>query len=164
MIREVKNEFLDFPDNNCFACHPNNDLGLKLKFFADDETGEVFTKVKPADHFAGFPGILHGGVQCALVDEVAFWAMFDKIKKIGLTTKVEINYIKKVDSSMELEVRGKISKIRGRHVVVDTKIINDKGIECTSSKVTYFLPKKDIVFDVLGEERFNEKFLSYIED
>lgn len=162
MVREIENSFLDFPDNNCFACHPGNDLGLKLKFFADDETGEVFTKVRPADHFAGFPGILHGGVQCALVDEVAFWTMFDRLKKIGLTTKVEINYIKKVDSGKELEVRGKVSKIRGRHVVVDTKIIDQKGNECTTSKITYFLPKKEVVFDVLGEERFNEKFLSFI--
>ncbi|NIP31680.1 MAG: hypothetical protein GTO02_02820 [Candidatus Dadabacteria bacterium] len=164
MIREIENVFEDFPDNNCFACHPNNQYGLQLKFFADDEKEEVFTRVKPKDYFAGFPGILHGGVQCALVDEVAYWTMFDKLKKIGLTTKVEINYNRKVDSSMELEVRGKISKIRGRHVIVDTVIIDQNGEECTKSRVTYFLPKKDVVFNVLGKERFTDKFLDYIYD
>ena len=66
MIREIENVFVDFPDNNCFACHPHNHYGLQLKFFADDETGEVFTRVKPKGYFAGFPGILHGGIQCAL--------------------------------------------------------------------------------------------------
>lgn len=164
MVREVENAFVDFPDNNCFACHPNNDLGLKLKFFADDDTGEVFTRIKPQKHFAGFPGILHGGIQCALVDEVAFWTMFDKLKKIGLTTKVEIYYNKKLDSSMELEVRGKVLKVRGRHVIVDTVIIDENGDECTKSTVTYYLPKKDVVFNVLGKERFTEKFLNFIEE
>lgn len=162
MPREIENVFIDFPDNNCFACHPNNKHGLQLKFYADDEKQEVFTKVKPKEYMAGFPGILHGGVQCALVDELAFWTMFDKVGKIGLTTKVEIIYNKKVDSDVELEVRGKVTKVRGRHVFVDASIYDDEGSECTKSTVAYFLPKKEVVFDVLGKERFNEKFLSYI--
>ena len=87
MIREVENAFVDFPGNRCFACHPDNEHGLRLKFFADDERGEVFTKITPEHKFAGFPNILHGGIQSALLDEVAFWTMFDKLKKIGLTTK-----------------------------------------------------------------------------
>lgn len=162
MIREIENAFLDFPDNNCFACHPDNKHGLRLKFYADDEKNEVFTKVKPQQYFAGFPGILHGGVQCALVDEVAFWTMFDKFGKIGLTTKVEINYNKKVDSNIELEVRGKITRVRGRYVFVEASIYNKDGEQCTTSKVVYFLPKKEVVFDVLGKERFNKKFTEYI--
>ena len=162
MIREIKNSFIDFPDNNCFACHPNNNFGLRLKFFADDDKGEVFTKVKPAEYFEGFPGILHGGIQCAIVDEVAFWTMFDKLKKIGLTTKIEINYNKKVDISMELEARGRVSGIKGRYVIVDASIINPKGEKCVISKVTYFIPKKDVVFKVLDKKRFTGKFLDYI--
>lgn len=164
MPREIENTFIDFPDNKCFACHPDNEHGLKLRFFADDDKGEVFTKVKPQEYFAGFPGILHGGVQCALVDEVAFWAMFDKVGKIGLTTKVEINYNKKVDSNIELEVRGKVTRIRGRYVFVEATIYNDMGEECTTSNVVYFLPKKETAFEVLGKERFNDKFKEYIYD
>ncbi|MGH7885861.1 MAG: PaaI family thioesterase [Thermodesulfobacteriota bacterium] len=164
MIREIENVFIDFPDNNCFACHPNNKHGLQLRFFADDEKQEVFTKVRPKDYMAGFPGILHGGVQCALVDEIAFWTMFDKVGKIGLTTKVEINYNKKVQSGIELEIRGKVTKVRGRYVFVDAVILDEDGEKCTSSTISYFLPKKEVVFDVLGKERFNEKFLDYIFD
>lgn len=164
MIREIENVFVDFPDNNCFACHPNNEHGLQLRFFADDEKDEVFTKVKPKEYFAGFPGILHGGVQCALVDEIAYWAMFDKLKKIGLTTKIEINYNRKVDSSMELEVRGRVTSVEGRTVVVNAEIIDENRKVCTKSTVTYVLPKKEVVYKVLGEERFNEKFSEYIYD
>ncbi len=164
MIREIENVFVDFPDNNCFACHPHNHYGLQLKFFADDETGEVFTRVKPKEYFAGFPGILHGGIQCALVDEVAFWAMFDRVGKIGLTTKVEMQFSKKVDSNMTLNVRGKVTRSRGRYVVVDAVIMDENGDECTKSSVTYFLPNKDVLFQVMGKERFTGKFLDFIYD
>ena len=48
---------------------------------------------------------MHGGIQCALIDEVAFWAMFDKFKKIGLTARIEINYQKKVETLKDIEIR-----------------------------------------------------------
>lgn len=162
MIREVENSFIDFPGNNCFACHPNNHHGLRLKFFANDDTGEVFTKIKPETHFNGFPGILHGGIQCALVDEVAYWAMFDKIKKIGLTAKINLQYINPVPIDVELDVIAKVIEIQKRRVTVDT-VIRDKDLEdYTRAEVLYFLPNKKMVFKVFGEENFNEKFRSYI--
>ncbi|MGI9553783.1 MAG: PaaI family thioesterase [Thermodesulfobacteriota bacterium] len=162
MIREVENSFIDFPGNNCFACHPNNNHGLKLKFYANDDTGEVFTKVKPETHFNGFPGILHGGIQCALVDEVAYWAMFDQIKKIGLTAKINIDYISPVPIDVELEVTAKVTEVQKRRVTVDTVIRGNSSEVFTKAEVLYFLPNKKMVFKVFGEESFNEKFLSYI--
>lgn len=164
MHREVKNVFTGMPDNNCFACHPNNPSGLRLKFYADDETREVYTRIKPDRHFAGFPGILHGGIQCALVDEVAFWTMFDSIGKLGLTTRVDIQYQKAVSSGVVLEVRGKISKIRDRLVVVDAWITDEEGTECTKSRVTYYLPTRDVLFEVIGRDRFTEDLMQYIKE
>ena len=124
MPREIENIFLDFPDYGCFACDTRNRLGLQLRFFADDERGEVFTVFNPKDHFSGFPGILHGGIQCALVDEVAFWAMFDRLKRIGLTTRVEMDFIKRAEMIGPLEIRGKIDEIKNRSVLVSVNILN----------------------------------------
>ena len=164
MIREVENSFIDFPGNNCFACHPNNSHGLRLKFFANDDTGEVFTKIKPETHFNGFPGILHGGIQCALLDEVAYWAMFDKIKKIGLTAKIDIEYLNPVPMDVELEVIAKVVGIQKRRVTVDTVLKAGNSEVCTKAEVLYFLPNRKVVFKVFGEGSFNEKFMSYIMD
>ena len=164
MIREVENSFIDFPGNNCFACHPNNSHGLRLKFFANDDTGEVFTKIKPDTHFNGFPGILHGGIQCALLDEVAYWAMFDKIKKIGLTAKIDIEYLNPVPMDIELEVIAKVVGIQKRRVTVDTVLKAGNSEVSTKAEVLYFLPNRKVVFKVFGEESFNEKFMSYIMD
>ncbi len=164
MIREIENVFIDFPGYGCFACDPRNNLGLKMKFFADDEKEEVFVKIKPEEHFSGFPGILHGGVQCALVDEVAFWAMFDRLKKIGVTLKVEMDFQNVVKTTEQLEIRGKIDKIQGRRIFVSASILNDRNEVCTRSRVVYFVPRRQVLFKIMGEERFTEKFLKYLED
>ncbi len=162
MIREVENSFLDFPGNNCFACHPNNNHGLRLQFYADDDKQEVFTRIKPEQHFNGFPGILHGGIQCALIDEVAYWTMFDSIKKIGLTAKIDLNYLKPVPMDTELLITGKINTVQKRRATVETIIKDQQGAIYTIAKVLYFLPNKKALFKVFGEENFNNKFLSYI--
>jgi acyl-coenzyme A thioesterase PaaI-like protein len=164
MVREIENIFLDFPGYGCFACDPRNKLGLRMKFYADDEKGEVFTKLRLEEHLSGFPGILHGGIQCALVDEVAFWAMFDKLKKIGVTMRVEMDFVKKVDNPGALEIRGRIEQIRDRRVTVKVNIYGGQNNLATRSRVTYFIPKREMLYRIMGEERFTEKFQGYIED
>lgn len=165
MIREIENSFIDFPGNNCFACHPGNSHGLKLKFFADDEKGKVFTKIKPELHFNGFPGILHGGIQCAIVDETAYWAMFDKVKKIGLTANINLQYLSPVPMNTELEVSAQVREVHKRKVRVDTVITTEDSEVLTQADVLYFLPNKKVVFKVFGEERFkSQRFRSYIMD
>jgi acyl-coenzyme A thioesterase PaaI-like protein len=164
MVREIENIFLDFPGYGCFACDPRNRLGLRMKFYVEDEKDEVFTKIKLEEHFSGFPGILHGGIQCALIDEVAFWAMFDRLKKIGFTTKVEMDFLKKVENPGTLEVRGKVEEIKNRRVKVSVKILNANGEIATESIVTYLIPKREMLFKLMGEERFTEKFQRYIQD
>lgn len=164
MTREIENVFTDFPDYGCFACDPRNKLGLRMKFFADDASNEVFTRIKLAKHFSGFPGIMHGGIQCALIDEVAFWAMFDRFKKIGLTARIEINYQKKVETLKDIEIRGRIRESSNRRVKVDVKILDEDGQVRVTGLVTYLIPNKKMLYELIGEERFTDEFQRYIQD
>ncbi len=164
MIREIENIFLDFPDYGCFACDPRNKLGLRLKFFADDEKGDVFTKFNPEMHLEGFPGILHGGIQCALIDEVVFWTMFDKYKKIALTSKLDMEFLRPVDASSELTIRGRVTQAEGRKVSVEVSLLNNKNKVCTRSNVDYTITTREVTYKIIGKERFTEKFQKYLED
>ncbi len=163
MIREIENIFLDFPGYGCFACDPRNTHGLRLRFYADDEKGDVYTRITPEKHLQGFPGILHGGIQCALVDEVAFWTMFDKYKKIALTAKIDMEFLRPVGTASELEVRGRITGEDGRKVRVEVVIYEQQKV-CTRSRVDYIIPRKEVTLRVMGKERFTEKFKKYLDD
>ena len=165
MIKEIENVLSGFPNYNCFACGPRNEHGLRLKFFYNEEKDEVFTTICPEQHFAGWPGIVHGGVQCALVDEVSFWAMFNETKKIAFTAKIDMSYIKKVPSGRMLDVRAKIKEIRGRRVEVDS-VIKDyhDDAELTKAAVTYVFPRKRALLEMLGPEVFGDQFLQYVKE
>ena len=164
MIKEIENVFSGFPGYNCFACAPHNEHGLRLKFFHDQETGEVFTTVSAEEHFCGWPGIVHGGVQCALVDEVSFWAMFNETRKIALTARIDMVYMKKVPSGRTLDVRAKIKEIRGRWIEVDSVIRDEDGTELASATVTYVSPRKEVLREIFGLEYLSEEFLQYVRD
>jgi len=53
----------------CFVCGLENPIGLKMAFYEDDE-GRVTAKFTPGDEHQGFPGMVHGGIVTALLDEV----------------------------------------------------------------------------------------------
>jgi len=152
MPREIENIFADLPGNNCFACHPDNKTGLKLKFYADDETGEVFTIVRPERHFNGFPGVVHGGIQCAILDELAFWAMFDKLGKLGVTKRIDLRYLSPVGFDLPIEARAKVLESESKNVRVSAVIKHKNGGNSAKAIVTYGLADRGTLCPILGEE------------
>lgn len=53
----------------CFACGLENPVGLKMAFYQDEE-GRVVAKFTTRDEHQGYPGVVHGGIVTALLDEV----------------------------------------------------------------------------------------------
>lgn len=164
MPREIENVFVDLPGNNCFACHPNNEIGLKLKFYADDETGEVFTVLSPERRFNGFPGILHGGIQCAILDELAFWAMFDRVGKLGVTKRIDLRYLFPVGFDAPIEARARVLEEESRTVRVSAEIRGKNGRPSARAVVTYGLPDRKTLNAILGEGTLTGKFERYVKD
>jgi acyl-coenzyme A thioesterase PaaI-like protein len=54
----------------CFICGLENPVGLHLHIYETDP-GVVETTYTAPEHFQGYPGVLHGGIVGALIDEIA---------------------------------------------------------------------------------------------
>ena len=54
----------------CFICGLENPVGLHLHIY-EVEPGMVETSYRAPEHFQGYPGVLHGGIVAALLDEIA---------------------------------------------------------------------------------------------
>ncbi len=52
----------------CFVCGRDNPIGLRLTFETDGQC--VVTEFTPRPEHQGYPGVLHGGIASALLDEV----------------------------------------------------------------------------------------------
>jgi uncharacterized protein (TIGR00369 family) len=63
----------------CFVCGRENPVGLRLDFYDDHELDLVKAEFTVPDAYQGYPGVVHGGIVCTILDEVSGRAvMMDK--------------------------------------------------------------------------------------
>jgi uncharacterized protein (TIGR00369 family) len=55
----------------CFVCGLQNPVGLKIAFYEDHEAEQVRVNVTIPDAYQGYPGVVHGGIVAAILDEVS---------------------------------------------------------------------------------------------
>jgi len=135
--RKIRNPFVDLPDYNCFGCSPKNPFGLKMTFTEEGE--EVVSVWDPQKHFQGYLEILHGGIQAALMDEIASWVIYVKLKTAGFTSKAEIRYHKKVYVNQgPLRIKAHASKMRRNLAEIEVALFDSNGQKCASGHLTYF--------------------------
>ena len=77
--------------NRCFGCGPENPIGLKLRF--RNKGNQVETEFTPTELYEGYPGYLHGGIICAILDEAMGWAAYHLSQGIlAITARAEVRF------------------------------------------------------------------------
>ena len=100
----------------CFLCGLDNPAGLHLHFY-EVEPGVVETTYTAPDHFQGYPGVLHGGIVAAILDEVSSRAHIgsDPGKpRFLFTARLETKYRKNVPIGRPLRIVGRAGKSRAK--------------------------------------------------
>jgi acyl-coenzyme A thioesterase PaaI-like protein len=98
----------------CFVCGVENPLGLHLKFY-ETAPGEVSVEFTAPQEYQGYPGVLHGGIVAAILDETAGRAHMGGFPpRFMFTAKLEIRYRKNVPIGQSLKVVGRAGKNRSR--------------------------------------------------
>lgn len=100
--------------HNCFACGLENKYGLRLTFYSEDEQSVVCNCSVPG-RYQGYPGVVHGGVITAILDEVLVRAfMAADHDRFMYTGKLTVKFRKPVPTDTPLTVIGNVIKDRGR--------------------------------------------------
>ncbi len=100
---------------NCMVCGVRNPYSLKTQFFETAEK-EVVALFSAREEHQSYPGVAHGGVSAALLDEVigrAIMAHYDQ-NTFGVTVDLQVKYRQPVPLDVELKVVGRITADRGR--------------------------------------------------
>ncbi|OHD54039.1 MAG: hypothetical protein A2Y33_09990 [Spirochaetes bacterium GWF1_51_8] len=157
-MRKIKNPWAGDPDYLCYGCCPDNGIGLKMEFFEDGD--EVVSLWNPSPHHIGEEGVVHGGVQSALIDEAAIWYVMVKLGTVGVTAELRVKYRKVLKmSGGEFAIRASFHNKRKNVYGIDVRIFDNSGVLCTDGRVTVFtvspetaregfgLPEKEAFFE-----------------
>lgn len=120
----------------CYICGRDNVAGLGMSFY-DDGHNMVKSVITPADHFQGYPGVLHGGVAAAMLDEVVGRSvMAGDHHHFMMTVNMTVQYRHPVPMGMELTVVGQVIKKKGRIAKAEGKIILADGTVACEAQLT----------------------------
>jgi acyl-coenzyme A thioesterase PaaI-like protein len=121
---------------HCFVCGLHNPVGLRLSFY---ETGpdEVTAWFTPPDHFQGYPGVLHGGIVAAILDEVGGRVvLIGDHSRLMLTARMDVRYRRPTPTGQPLKVVGRLLKRRGRLAQARAEICLPDGTVSAEAEFT----------------------------
>lgn len=125
----------------CFICGMHNPIGLKA-FFYEQADGSVIVRFTPEDEHQGYPGVLHGGIATALLDEtIGRASMAAGREQWMMTAKLEMRFLKPVPIGQPLTVVGRIDRL-SRHGMTGSGEIRlaDETVAVTASGLYVTLP------------------------
>ncbi|HET6899950.1 MAG TPA: PaaI family thioesterase [Vicinamibacteria bacterium] len=139
---------------DCFVCGLESTVGLKLTF-ADDGVGEVRCEYVIRPEYQGYPGIAHGGIVAAILDEVVGRvALIGDPNHFMMTVRMEITYRQPVPVDTKLTILGRPVKMGGRLVRAAGEVRLPDGSVAVEAELTLVdVPERmraDGALDALG--------------
>lgn len=111
----------------CFGCGMKNIYGLKMRFYNTSST-EVISDYTVAEQFQGYPGVVHGGVIAAMLDEITTRAYMGlNTNRFMFTARLNIRYRKNIPVGKPLHLVGKVEKSKSRTATAVGKIFSSEG-------------------------------------
>ena len=102
----------------CFACGPDNPIGLQIKFTLSDE--RVSAQFTPDENHVGFKNTVHGGIIYSALDDVMANCLYlQQIK--AHTARCEIRYRKALEVGQTIKLSGWIETRKRRLVVLKSE-------------------------------------------
>ncbi len=87
-------------------------LGLVMRY----ERGLVYTDMNIGAAFEGYDDLVHGGILFGVLDALMWYAIFLETKKICMTRKTDMEFLRPVQCGVTYRAQGKLASIEGRDV------------------------------------------------
>jgi len=127
-----------------------------MEFFEEGE--EIVCAWEPKPDHAGFHGVLHGGIQAALHDEIASWVVFVKARTAGFTQGLDLRYLSPVLLAKgKVTLRSRLDRVEGNLAHIRTTLSDGEGKTGSESTARYFIVPEHIArrkFGYPGIEAF----------
>jgi len=106
-------------------CGLNRKDGLRLKMLY--EPGLAYCHVNLDNRFEGYPGLLHGGLIFGILDVAIWYVIFMETRKIAMTRKTEMEFLKPVVCNEHYLAKSQLLKIKGKDIHATAWVEDDQG-------------------------------------
>ena len=131
---------------NCFVCGIENPCGLHLKFYTTGP-GEVTANYTVPECYQGYPGVVHGGIVAAMLDEVTGRVHMGAYPpRFMYTARLEMRYRRNVPVGQPLRLVGQAGKSKGRTATAVGMIYDQEGVLLAEAEALLV----DVPTDVVG--------------
>jgi acyl-coenzyme A thioesterase PaaI-like protein len=130
----------------CFICGRQSPVGLKMTFY-DTGPGEVTAEHVVPDIYQGYPGVVHGGITAAMLDETAGRSVMTQGDDLRffMTLKLEIKYRRSVPTETPLKIIGRLKTLRGRRATCHGEIqLPDGSVAAEAEAVLVEIPEETL--------------------
>jgi uncharacterized protein (TIGR00369 family) len=135
--------------SQCFICGDESAKGFHIHFHPDDNG--VYARYTCQRYHEGWPGIQHGGVTSAILDEASgYIPHFMNVPTV--TAALNITFHAPILVGEHLEVRSKASKVTRHLIQVEASIRNDAG-ELKASSTAKMMVLTDKHMETMGIAR-----------
>ena len=130
----------------CFLCGRENDAGLRMAWYNDYAARQVVAQITVPERFNGYPGVVHGGIVAALLDETAGRALLldGDTDRLMVTLKLEVKYRHPTPAGEPLTVVGWVLKASRDRARVAAELRLRDGTVTAEAEAILVRPSSDI--------------------
>jgi uncharacterized protein (TIGR00369 family) len=129
----------DGPEDYCFGCGQRNEDGLRLSYRRTSEASVECEYTVP-EKFRGAEGIVHGGIQATLLDEVMGLAAHSSLRnephKI-VTVDFRVRYRRPTTIGTPLLIRGRVDRVEDSNMHLTGEIVDADGEVLTEGEARW---------------------------
>lgn len=144
----------------CFGCGRDHPTGMHLQMAGDDESLRVKGHFVVTEHHQGAPGLAHGGVISAAVDEGMGYLLW-LVGSPAVTAHLEVDYRRPVPVGSRLELEGRIVRTHGRKIYasmvgrVDGQVAVEARAMYLKVRIEHFIPHAERMGERMGDHPYN---------
>jgi uncharacterized protein (TIGR00369 family) len=132
---------------SCFVCGRDNDVGLKMVWENHRDEGEIRSRVTVPEQYNGYPGVVHGGILAAMLDETAGRSvlMDGGPDQLMVTAKLEVVYRRPTPTDTPLLLVGRLVSRTETRAEARAEVRLPDGTVSARGNVLLARPPKEIV-------------------
>ena len=144
----------------CFGCGPEHPTGLHLSMEGDEAGNRVRGSFTVTEHHQGAPGLAHGGVIAAAVDEGMGYLLW-VVQHPAVTAHLEVDYVKPVPVGSRLDLEAQLDGLEGRKInasltgSVDGEIAVRARALFMKVSVEHFIPHAERMGEQIAKRLYN---------